>query len=123
MVTRKTVYTESSQRFPWRSSIQLLALELLLWSPLHVASPSVEPERPLSVQCAQGPELQRHGVRTGAGGVLVLQSVVVVVFDWFAPRVVREWPEAVKMDLFAEASGHRVHEEAGGRALDVDIVG
>ncbi len=83
----------------------------------------MEPERPLSVQCAQGPELQRHGVRTGAGRVLVLQSVVVVVFYWFTPRVEWEGPEAVKMDLLTEASGHRVHEEPGGRTLDVDVVG
>lgn len=83
----------------------------------------MEPERPLSVQCAQGPELQRHGVGTRAGSVLVLQSIVVVVFDWFALRVEWEGPEAVKMDLFTEASGHRVHEEPSGRTLDVDIVG
>lgn len=101
----------------------LFALELRLWCPLGIAGPGVEPERPLSVQRAQGPELQRHGVRTGAGRVLVLQSVVVVVLDWFAVRVEREGPEAVQVDLLAEAGGHRVHEEAGGRALDVDIVG
>ena len=83
----------------------------------------MEPERPLSVQCVQGPELQRHGVWTGPGCVLVLQSVVVVVFDRLALRVERKRPEAVEMDLVTEASGHRVHEEAGGRTLDVDVVG
>lgn len=83
----------------------------------------MEPERPLSVQCAQGPELQRHGVRTRAGRVLVLQSVVVVVLDWFAMQVEWEGPESIKMDLLTEAGGHRVHEETGGRTLDVDVVG
>lgn len=83
----------------------------------------MEPERPLSVQRAQGPELQRHGVRTGAGCVLILQSIVVVVFNWFALWVEGKGPEAVKMNLLTEASGHRVHEEASGRTLDVDIVG
>lgn len=83
----------------------------------------MEPERPLSVQRAQGPELQGHGVRAGAGCVLVLQRVVVVVFNWFALWVEWKRPEAVKMDLFAEAGGHGVHEEAGGRTLDVDVVG
>lgn len=83
----------------------------------------MEPERPLSVQRAQSPELQRHGVRTGAGGVLVLQSVVVVVLDRSAVRVEREGPEAVQVDLFAEAGGHRVHEQTRGWAFDVHIVG
>lgn len=46
-----------------------------------------------------------------------------MVFDWFPPRVEWEGPEAVKMDLLTEASGHRVHEEASGGTLDVDIVG
>lgn len=83
----------------------------------------MELQRPLSVQCAQGPELQRHGVRTRAGGVLVLKSIVVVVFDRFSLRVERKGPEAVKMDFLTEASCHRVHEEPGGRTLDVHIVG
>lgn len=83
----------------------------------------MEPERPLSVQCAQGPKLQRHGVRTRTGGILVLESVVVVVFNWLAMRVQRKRPEAVKVDLLTEASGHRVHEETRGWTLDVDIVG
>lgn len=82
----------------------------------------MEPERPLPVQRAQGPELQRHGVRTGAGGVLVFQSIVVVVFDRFAPWVERKGPEAVEVDLLAETSRHGVHEEAGGRTLDVHVV-
>lgn len=38
-------------------------------------------------------------------------------------RVVPEGPEAVEMDFFAEAGGHRVHEEPGGRTFYVDIVG
>lgn len=83
----------------------------------------MEPERPLSVQGAQSPELQRHGVRTGAGRVLVLQGVVVVVLDRSAVRVEWERPEAVQMDLFAEAGGHRVHEQTCGWTFDVDIVG
>lgn len=82
----------------------------------------MEPERPLSVQRAQGPELQRHGVRAGAGRVLVLEGVVVVVLHRSASRVQRERPEAIKVDLLAEAGGHGVHEEAGGWALDVDVV-
>lgn len=83
----------------------------------------MEPECPLSVQCTQGPELQRHGVRTGAGCVLVFQSIIVVVLDRFTLRVEWEGPESIKMDLLTEASGHRVHEEAGGGSLDVDVVG
>lgn len=83
----------------------------------------MEPERPLSVQRVQGPELQRHRVGTRTGGVLVLQSIVVVVFDRFAMWVEWERPKAVEMDLLTEASGHRVHEEASGRTLDVNIVG
>lgn len=51
--------------------MKLFALELLL-PPRYITGPSVEPQRPLSVQRAQGPELQRHGVRAGAGSVLVL---------------------------------------------------
>lgn len=74
------------------------------------------------MQRAQGPELQRHGVRTRAGGVLIFEGVVVVVFNRFALRVVRKGPKAVKVDLLAEASGHCVHEEAGGRTFDVDVV-
>lgn len=62
-------------------------------------------------------------MRTGAGSVLVLQGVVVVVFDWFALWVEWEGPEAVKMDLLAETRGHRVHEEPCGWSLDVDIIG
>lgn len=83
----------------------------------------MELERPLSVQCAQSPELQRHGVRTGAGGVLVLQSVVVVVLDRCAARVQWKGPEAVQMELLAEAGGHGVHEQPRGWPLDVDVVG
>lgn len=83
----------------------------------------MEPECPLSVQCTQGPELQWHSVRTGAGCVLILQSIIVVVLHWFAPRVEWEGPESIKMDFLTEASGHRVHEEAGGGSLDVDVVG
>lgn len=92
-------------------------------SPPSATGASVEPQRPLSVQRAQRPELQGHGVRTGAGRVLVLQSVVVVVLDRSSLRVVPEGPEAVEMDFFAEAGGHRVHEEPGGRTFYVDIVG
>lgn len=83
----------------------------------------MEPERPLSVQCAQSPELQGHGVRTRAGCVLVLQSIIVVVLDWFSLWVQREGPETIKMDLLTKPRGQRVHEETGGRALDVDFVG
>lgn len=83
----------------------------------------MEPQCPLSVQCAQGPKLQRHGVRTGAGRVLVFQSVVVVVFHRFALWVERKGPEPVQMDLFTETSGHGVHEQASGRTLYVDVVG
>lgn len=75
------------------------------------------------MQRAQRPELQGHGVRTGAGGVLVLQGVVVVVFNCFAMRVHWKWPEAVQMDLLAEAGRHGVHEEACGRTFDVDVIG
>lgn len=46
-----------------------------------------------------------------------------MVFNWFALWVEGKGPEAVKMDLLTEAGGHRVHEEASGRTLDVDIVG
>lgn len=74
------------------------------------------------MQRAQGPELQGHGVRAGAGRVLVLERVVVVVLHWSASWVQRERPEAIKVDLLAEAGGHGVHEESGGRALDVYIV-
>lgn len=88
-----------------------------------VAGPSVELQRPLSVQHTQGPELQRHGVRTRAGRVLVPQGVVVVVLDRFALRVEREGPEAIQMDLLTEAGGQRVHEETRGWTLDVDVVG
>lgn len=94
-----------------------------LWASPSAAGPGVEPQRPLSVQGAQSPELQGHGVRTGAGGVLVLQRVVVVVLDRSAVWVEREGPEAVQVDLFAEAGGHRVHEQARGWPFDVDVVG
>lgn len=46
-----------------------------------------------------------------------------MVLDGFSLRVEWEGPEAVKMDLFTEASGHCVHEEPSGRTLDVHIVG
>lgn len=62
-------------------------------------------------------------MRAGAGGVLVLQSVVVVVLDWSAVWVAWEGPEAVQMDLLAEAGGHGVHEQTRGWTFDVDIVG
>lgn len=62
-------------------------------------------------------------MRTRAGRVFVFQSVVVVVFDRFALWVKCKGPEAVKMDLLTETSGHRVHEETSGRTLYVDIVG
>lgn len=45
-----------------------------------------------------------------------------MVFDWFALWVEWKRPEAVEMDLLTETSSHCVHEEAGGRTLDVDIV-
>lgn len=82
----------------------------------------MEAERPLSVQSAQRPELQGHGVRTGAGRVLVLQGVVVVVLDRFPQWVQREGPEPVEVDLLAEARGQRVHEQTGGGPLDVHFV-
>lgn len=103
--------------------MEILILQLPLWSTLQITGPSVELERPLSVQSAQSPELQRHGVGTGAGCVLVFQSIVVVVFDCFPVQVQREGPEAVEVDLFTESSGQGVHEEAGGGTLDVHIVG
>lgn len=83
----------------------------------------MEAQRPLSVQCAQRPELQGHGVRAGAGRVLVLERVVVVVLDWSPQRVQWEGPESVEVDLLAEARGQRVHEQAGGGPLDVHFVG
>lgn len=96
---------------------------LRLRAPLSATGPGVEAERPLSVQCAQRPELQGHGVRTGAGRVLVLQGVVVVVLDWFPQRVQWEGPEPVEVDLLAEARGQRVHEQTSGGPLDVHFVG
>lgn len=45
-----------------------------------------------------------------------------MVFDWSALGAERKWPEAVEVDLLTEASGHRVHEEASGGTLDVDVV-
>lgn len=104
-------------------SMEISVLQLPLGSTLHITGPGVELERPLSVQSAQGPELQRHGVRAGAGRVLVFQSVVVVVLDRLPVRVQGEGPEAVQMDLFAESGCQGVHEEAGGRTLDVHVVG
>lgn len=59
----------------------------------------------------------------GAGGILIFESIVVVVFDWFALWVELKGPEAVKMDLLTEAGGHRVHQEPSGWTLYVDIVG
>lgn len=99
-----------------------LLVRSVLWLSPGVTGSSVEPERPLPVQCAQSPELQRHGVGTGAGRVLILQRVVVVVLDWSAAWVQREGPEAVQVDLLAEAGGHGVHEQPRGWAFDVDIV-
>lgn len=90
---------------------------------LSVTGPRVEAECPLSVQSAQRPELQGHGVRTGAGRVLVLQGVVVVVLDWFPQWVQWEGPEPVEVDLLAEAGGQRVHEQTSGGPLDVHFVG
>lgn len=46
-----------------------------------------------------------------------------MVFDRFAVWVKWKRPEAVQMDFFTKASGHGVHEESGGRTLDMDVVG
>lgn len=46
-----------------------------------------------------------------------------MVLDWSATWVEWEGPEAVQMDLLAEAGGHCVHEQTRGRAFDVDVVG
>lgn len=121
-VTRTLFHKVCLKWFPWRCVVSYL-LWSSFWSPVGVTGSSVEPQRPLSVQRAQGPELQRHGVRAGARRILVLQSIVVVVFHRFTLRVVWEGPEAVQMDLITEASGHCVHEEPSGRTLDVDMVG
>lgn len=85
--------------------------------------PSVELQRPLPVERAQCPELQWHGVGAGAGRVLILEAIVVVVLDRSALRVEREGPEAVQMDLLAEARGQSVHEQARGGSFDVHVVG
>lgn len=82
----------------------------------------MEAKRPSLVQRAQRPELQGHGVRTGAGRVLVLQGVVVVVLDGSPQRAQWEGPEPVEVDLLAEARGQRVHEQTGGGPLDVHVV-
>lgn len=46
-----------------------------------------------------------------------------MILDGFALRVPRERPETVEVDFFTEASGHGVHEKAGGGTLDLDVVG
>lgn len=62
-------------------------------------------------------------MRAGLRGVAVLEAVVVVVLDWVLVLVQGEGPEAIEIDLVAEAGGQGVHEEAGGGALDVHLVG
>ena len=101
----------------------LLVSAALNWQLPGRTVPSVEPKRPLPVQRVQCPELQRHGVGAGVRRVVVLQRVVVVVLHGLTARVQREGPEAVQVDLLAEARGHGVHQQAGGGPLDLHVVG
>lgn len=116
----KELEIEKGHSVHWIFKVQKEVVLLLLR--LSVTGPRVEAERPLSVQSAQRPELQGHGVRTGAGRVLVLQGVVVVVLDGLPQGVQWEGPEPVEVDLLAEACGQRVHEQTSGGPLDVHFV-
>lgn len=120
----KELEIEKGHSIHWTFKVEkeVVPLLFLLRFRLNVTGPRVEAERPLSVQRAQRPELQGHGVRAGAGRVLVLQGVVVVVLDWFPQWVQWEGPEPVEVDLLAEARGQRVHEQTGGGPLDVHFV-
>lgn len=60
---------------------------------------------------------------TGLGGVAVLEAVIIVVLDRVLILIQWERPEAIKVDLIAEACGQGVHQEAGGWSFDVDFVG
>lgn len=59
----------------------------------------------------------------GLGGVAILEAVVVVVLDRILILIQWEGPEAIKVDLIAEACGQGVHQEASGGSFDVDFVG
>lgn len=83
----------------------------------------MKPERPLFVECAQCPELQRHGVGAGARRELVRERVVVVVLHHIPLMVAVERPEAIQVDLVTEARGHGVHQEASGGTLDLHLIG
>lgn len=60
---------------------------------------------------------------TGLGGVAILEAVVIVILDRVLILIQWEGPEAVKVDLIAEACSQGVHQEAGGWSFDVDFVG
>lgn len=62
-------------------------------------------------------------MRAGLRCVAVLEAVVVVVLDRVLVLVQGKGPEAIEIDLVAEAGGQGVHEQAGGGSLDVHLVG
>lgn len=59
----------------------------------------------------------------GLGGVAILEAVIIVVLDGVLILIQWEGPEAIKVDLIAEACGQGVHQEASGWSFDVDFVG
>lgn len=59
----------------------------------------------------------------GLGSVAILEAVIIVILDGVLILIQWEGPEAIKVDLIAEACGQGVHQEAGGWSFDVDFVG
>lgn len=57
------------------------------------------------------------------GGVAILEAVIIVVLDGVLILIQRKGPEAIEVDLIAEACGQGVHQEASGWSFDVDFVG
>lgn len=60
---------------------------------------------------------------TGARRVPVSERVVIVILNWFAIGIISKRPEAIQVDLITKARGHGVHQESGGRPLDLDMIG
>lgn len=75
------------------------------------------------MQALEGFEFQGHGVGAGLGGVAILEAVIIVVLDGVLILIQWKGPEAIEVDLIAEACGQGVHQEASSWSFYVNFVG
>lgn len=75
------------------------------------------------MQALEGLEFQGHGVGAGLGGVAILEAVIIVVLDGVLILIQWKGPEAIEVDLIAEACRQGVHQEASRWSFYVNFVG